>query len=288
MTRVYAKGLRLDELHRRLRRSCFVRRHKAAVLPQLPVKQRTVVPVELTDRREYDEIQAGVADWLRRRAETEASLLEEIRSLASDDRHRVVSERGLAAWRRAQRAEALVRMTQLTMAAARGKIAASVEWISAFLAADEKLVVFCRHREVGDALCAAFPTAAVATGRVGVDRRTPQIHRFQTDPDCRLIVCSLEAASVGVTLTAASNVAFVEIGWTPAVQDQAEDRLHRIGQPSAVTAWYLLAVDTIDERIAELVEAKRQLVRAATDGHPHEDPSDTVLGQLEGWVLDRA
>jgi SWI/SNF-related matrix-associated actin-dependent regulator of chromatin subfamily A-like protein 1 len=69
-----------------------------------------------------------------------------------------------------------------------------------------------------------------------------------------------------VTLTRASNVCFLELGWTPAQHDQAEDRCHRIGQHDAVTAWYLLAAGTIDETIAELLHAKRAVVGAVTDG----------------------
>jgi SWI/SNF-related matrix-associated actin-dependent regulator 1 of chromatin subfamily A len=112
-----------------------------------------------------------------------------------------------------------------------------------------------------------------------------QVARFQEDPECRLIVCSLDAAGIGITLTAASNVAFLEMGWTPATHDQAEDRVHRIGQHNAVTAWYLLAADTIDERIAAVVERKRRLVRAASDGTPHDDES--ALDELLGWVAEQ-
>ena len=64
-------------------------------------------------------------------------------------------------------------------------------------------------------------------------------------------------AAQGITLTRASNVAFLELEWTPAMHDQAEDRCHRIGQRDAVTAWYLLAADTIDETMARLIQRKR-------------------------------
>jgi SNF2 family DNA or RNA helicase len=79
-------------------------------------------------------------------------------------------------------------------------------------------------------------------------------------------VAATRAAAQGITLTRASNVAFLELEWTPAMHDQAEDRTHRIGQRDAVTAWYLLAAETIDETMAELVEAKRSHISAVTDG----------------------
>ena len=61
-------------------------------------------------------------------------------------------------------------------------------------------------------------------------------------------------AAQGITLTRASNVCFLELEWTPAMHDQAEDRCHRIGQRDAVTAWYLLAAETIDETMARLIQ----------------------------------
>jgi SNF2 family DNA or RNA helicase len=73
-------------------------------------------------------------------------------------------------------------------------------------------------------------------------------------------------AGQGLTLTRASNVAFLELEWTPAMHDQAEDRCHRIGQRDAVTAWYLLAAGTIDETMARLIQRKRGIVAAVTDG----------------------
>jgi SNF2 family DNA or RNA helicase len=73
-------------------------------------------------------------------------------------------------------------------------------------------------------------------------------------------------AGQGITLTRASNVAFLELEWTPAMHDQAEDRCHRIGQRDAVTAWYLLAAETIDETMARLIQSKRAVVAAVTDG----------------------
>jgi SWI/SNF-related matrix-associated actin-dependent regulator of chromatin subfamily A-like protein 1 len=97
-------------------------------------------------------------------------------------------------------------------------------------------------------------------------------------------VGSMRAASQGITLTRASNVAFLELDWTPARHDQAEDRLHRIGQESAVTAWYLLAPATIDETMAQVLERKRSLIDAVTDGQVRDEERlvDAVIRDLRG------
>jgi len=282
--RVYSKGQELPVLNRRLRRTCFVRRRKADVLRHLPAKQRVIVPVSIANHGEYRAAQTDVARWVREQAEADARFAEEVAGLDEEARDAAVRERGRDAEQRARRAKALVQITQLALMAARGKLDAATEWISTFLDTGEKLVVFTRHREIGDRLLTSFPDAACATGRLDADARAEQVERFQTDEGCRLIVCSLDAAGVGLTMTAASNVAFVELGWTPATHDQAEDRVHRIGQDEAVTAWYLLAADTIDEQIAAVIDRKRELVRAATDGTATGE--EAVLDELLTWLAD--
>jgi hypothetical protein len=84
-------------------------------------------------------------------------------------------------------------------------------------------------------------------------------------------------------------VAFLELDWTPARHDQAEDRLHRIGQDSAVTAWYLLAPNTIDESMAEVLEQKRGLIDAVTDGQVRDEEPlvQAVVRELRERPLGR-
>lgn len=282
--RVYARGQELNTLNRRLRRTCFVRRRKADVLRHLPAKQRVIVPVAIANGGEYRAAQADVARWVRAQAEADEAFQREIAGLDEEERAAAIRARGRDAEQRARRAQALVRITQLALMAARGKLDGAREWIANFVETGEKLVVFTRHREIGDALLEAFPGAACATGRLDADGRAAEVERFQTDDACRLIVCSLDAAGVGLTMTAASNVAFVELGWTPAAHDQAEDRVHRIGQQEAVTAWYLLAAETIDERIAAVIDRKRELIRAATDGTAA--GQDAVLDELLDWLSE--
>jgi SNF2 family DNA or RNA helicase len=96
--------------------------------------------------------------------------------------------------------------------------------------------------------------------------RDAAIEAFQDPGGPSLIVGATRVAAQGITLTRASNVAFLELEWTPAMHDQAEDRCHRIGQRDAVTAWYLLAANTIDETMARLIQSKRAIVAAVTDG----------------------
>ena len=228
-------------LHWHLRARCFVRRLKSEVLPQLPAKTRAVVPVELDNAAEYRLAERDLVAWLR-------SQPLDLRELDAK----------VAA---ALRAERLVRLNALKQLAARGKLHAALHWIHDFLSSDERLVVFARHREIQHAVIERFPDALHVLGDDSQRARDAAVQAFQgPDSDRQLIVCSIEVAGQGITLTRSSNVAFLELDWTPAKHDQAEDRCHRIGQQDAVNASYLLAADTIDETIATLLERKRAVL----------------------------
>ena len=93
-------------------------------------------------------------------------------------------------------------------------------------------------------------------------RRQEKVERFQTDPDCRLFLISLKAGGVGLNLTAADYVFILDPWWNPAVEAQAVDRAHRIGQTRPVFAYRLIARGTVEEKIMELQGSKKQLADA--------------------------
>ncbi|HVR05813.1 MAG TPA: DEAD/DEAH box helicase [Solirubrobacteraceae bacterium] len=253
-------------LHWHLRARCFVRRLKADVLPQLPPKTRAVVPVELDNDAEYRLAERDVIAWLQSQPLDLGEL-----------------DARVAA---ALRAERLVRLNALKRLAARGKLHAALAWIHDFLSSGERLVVFARHREIQRAVIERFPHALHILGEDSHSARDAALRSFQA-PDGdenQLIVCSLEVAGQGLTLTRSSNVAFLELDWTPAKHDQAEDRCHRIGQFDAVNVTYLLAADTIDETIAALLERKRAVIGAVTDGRAEDEEAvlDALVRELRG------
>ena len=92
--------------------------------------------------------------------------------------------------------------------------------------------------------------------------RKKAIQSFQTDPSVKVIVASLKAAQTAITLTAARRAVFVEFDWTPAGLEQAEDRVHRIGQDRQVEITYLFAKNTMDEHVGKLLTNKRRIVAA--------------------------
>ena len=88
------------------------------------------------------------------------------------------------------------------------------------------------------------------------------MERFQQDASCPLFLVSLKAGGLGLNLTAADYVFLLDPWWNPAVEAQAIDRAHRIGQERPVFAYRLIAADTVEERILELQARKRQLADA--------------------------
>jgi SNF2 family DNA or RNA helicase len=119
-------------------------------------------------------------------------------------------------------------------------------------------------------------------------KRQQNIDAFVTDPDVAIAVCSLLTAGVGLNLQVASNVVLAELSWTDAEQTQAIDRVHRIGQDEPVTAWRIIAAQTIDARIAELIDSKAGLAARALDGSADEVSSsaDVQLEALVGLLTD--
>jgi SWI/SNF-related matrix-associated actin-dependent regulator 1 of chromatin subfamily A len=259
-------------LHWHLRARCFARRLKADVLPQLPAKTRAVVPIELDNEPEYRLAEKDLVAWLQ----SQPLDLHELDA-------RVAA---------ALRAERLVRLNALKLLAARGKLQAALAWIHDFLSSGERLVVFAHHREIQRALLERFPHALHILGADSPVARDAALQAFQAPDDGgrnQLIVCSIEVAGHGITLTRSSNVAFLELDWTPAKHDQAEDRCHRFGQEDTVNASYLLAAETVDETIATLLERKRAVIGAVTDGLEQDEEGvvDALVRELRGTPFRR-
>jgi SNF2 family DNA or RNA helicase len=148
-----------------------------------------------------------------------------------------------------------------------------------------KVVFFAKHLDVMDTAEELFERRGVrATSIRGDQTRTARdaaIDGFTNDPDVQIIVCSLTAAGVGINLQVSSNVVLAELSWTNAEQTQAIDRVHRIGQTEPVTAWRIIAAQTIDAKIAELIDAKAGLAARALDGAGEQEVSSSADVQVE-------
>ena len=247
----YGENDNLEELSQQLYRRCMIRREKEKVLTQLPDKTRTDLYVDIANREEYSLAEADLAEYLRQYTEC--------------------TDREI---RRKMRMEALVKFMTLRSLSAKGKVKQAIDFVRVFLASGKPLILFCSLHEIVDELCKAFPEAVTVTGRDNATDKQAAVDAFQSG-DAKLIVCSIKAAGVGLTLTASSNVAFIELPWTYADCCQCEDRAHRIGQKDNVTCYYLLGHHTIDHTLYRLIHHKKSIaaqIMAASD----DIPTDTL------------
>jgi SWI/SNF-related matrix-associated actin-dependent regulator 1 of chromatin subfamily A len=238
----------LVELNERLRATCMIRRLKKDVLTELPEKQRSIVPVEITNRAEYARAERDLIAWLM-----DQPLPSEIKD---------------ARVQAAMRAEHLVKLSALKQLVAKGKMEAAKRWAADFREAGEKLVVFGWHREIVRGLAAEWK-APVIDGDTPKSRRQEIADIYRRGEGGPLLCLNIQAGGTGLDglQGSCSNVAFLELAWTPAAHDQAESRVHRIGQTAeSVNCWYLIGEGTIDEDNYELLESKAKVVSAAADG----------------------
>jgi SWI/SNF-related matrix-associated actin-dependent regulator 1 of chromatin subfamily A len=232
----------LRELNYLLNKHCFFRREKKDVAKDLPDKQRQQVICEITTRREYDFAEQNFRKFLEGSGKTATQITAKLR------------------------AEALTQINELRRISARGKIQEAKEFIDEVMDADQKLIVFCSLKAIVQELKNIYPDAVTITGADSQDTRQRNIDDFQNDPKCKLIICNLQAAGVGITLTASSRVLFLEYPWTYAALVQAEDRAHRIGAKNTVMCTYLLGKDTIDEKMFDAIIAKKDIANQITGG----------------------
>ena len=242
----------LKELNALLRNNCFIRREKQAVLTDLPDKQRQVVVCDISNRKEYDDAEKDLIKYLKEYKD------------ASDEK--IASS---------LRGEIMVKIGILKNISARGKLADVFEFVDDIMEAGETLILFIHLKEVAAAVLHKYHGAVSITGADDMQARQSAVDRFQNDPKVKLIVCSIKAAGVGLTLTASSRVGFIEFPWTYADCEQCEDRAHRIGQKDSVTCYYFLGKNTIDGKIYKIIQTKKAIAQAVT-GSTEQIPENIV------------
>ena len=223
-------GRNLEELKDRI--APFVlRRKKSEVLKDMPPLRVDTLPLD----------SSRAAEYLSQIPEEEVRLLIKLLEAGEDP---------------GQAAEYLATLVRLTGLA---KARPATDWIANFLrSSDEKIVVFARHLDVMDELCARLSLFGPlrVDGSKTMTQRTEAIDLFQSDPAHRVLIGQIQAAGTGITLTAASTVLFVEHSWVPAENEQAAMRIHRIGQRNACVAYFAMLSGSIDEKIAAVAARK--------------------------------
>ena len=246
----YSGSSNETELHQKLC-NIMVRRLKSAVLTELPPKQRSIVPVVMD-------------------ADYNNACEEAMQALDATDAFRSDSD---AASAFGSHQTTITKAYQMTgIGKARSAAAYLVDWLAG---SQEKILVFCHHAAVMDTIeKALFETCP--NSHVRIDGKTQNavrgqlVHKFQTCQRIRVALLSMTAAGVGLTLTAAATVLFVELHWTPGILAQAEDRVHRIGQThNSVQIIYMICKEkrqSLDLSLWRMLGRKIGTVESVVDG----------------------
>ena len=266
----------LEELNDKLRSICYIRRTKDQVMTDLPpvVHAPLVVEGAPSVMKEYAKAEADIVAYLVERAKEIAKEL-----------GLPVGAAAVAARLKAEANEHLLKMSVLRKISARAKMPVVEEWINERIEQGKKVVVAAHHRDIVNDLTNRFGGLKIQ-GQMDIEDIEDAKHKFQTLPcdQAPVIVLSIQAAKTGHTLTAAQDVLFVELPWTPADVDQTYSRCHRLGQKGSVTSTYMMTSGTIDEDIYALVERKRKVVSVATEGDiqfDDDDASNIILKLIE-------
>lgn len=249
----------------------MIRRLLEDVAPDIPPKTRSTIPVQLRPKNqaEYNKAETDFQEWLEQEL-----------------KKRLQSGEAVAAAHRAMAAEALVKVGYLRRIIGKSKVYAAAEWIGRAVRLGEAVVVFAEHRETVKRIKYLLTKQRILhvtiAGSTPTSERLKAIDAFQSGKVPVFI--GTKAAKEGITLTRARHLLFVERFYTSAEEEQAEDRIRRIGQKYATTIWFLHAIETIDDRLAQIVENKRRLVeRVIGSADVAEAEEETVMDLISTW-----
>jgi SNF2 family DNA or RNA helicase len=268
----------------------IVRRRKIDVAKDLPAKRVVDLPVELDDEL-GNSIKAAEAELAKRLLEryNRFSVSGNFRG-STAELIRMVAQQELDESKGQKTGENVFTMVRKI---GQAKAGLASDYAAQLARSVGKVVFFAKHIDVMDTAERAFAAQGITSVSIRGDQTTAArqdaIDAFNKDESVQVAVCSLTAAGVGLNLQASSNVVLAELSWTSAEQTQAIDRVHRIGQEMPVTAWRIIAAQTIDAKIAELIDSKRGLAARALEGEELEPGSQDSI-QLDALVhiLNRA
>jgi hypothetical protein len=233
----------------------LLRRLKSDVATELPAKQESIVACTLTPEQEslyrqavLSTLDAGIDSGMARRGRI-LKLLTALKQICNHPAQ-YLGEPGPLAGRS-------------------GKLARATEMLSEVVASGARALVFTQYRVMGDLLAGhltealELPEIPFLHGGLTIARRERMVVRFQEDPDGpQVLIISLKAGGFGLNLTRATTVLHYDRWWNPAVEGQATDRAHRIGQRDSVNVYKLVTGGTLEERVADMLVRKRGLANA--------------------------
>lgn len=270
----------------------IVRRRKADVVADIPARRVADLLVELDGAagRSIREAEAALVERLLQRYRSALEARETGLVLGTD--HEIARRVAAAELKDSSGKAKGENVFSMVRRIGQAKAAPAADYAAQLARNVGKVVFFAKHVDVMDHAEQSFAERGIPYASIRGDQTTRQrdknVKAFVEDPEVQIVVCSLTAAGVGLNLQVASNLVLAELSWTDAEQTQAIDRIHRIGQSEPVTAWRVIAAQTVDSRIAELIDSKSGLAARALDGADVEDgaAADVQLEALVGLLTD--
>jgi SNF2 domain-containing protein/helicase-like protein len=273
----------------------IVRRRKLDVAADIPARRIADLPVELDERASRSILAAERALAGRMVARYETALANRSADADADAEgidHDLVRRVARSELKEATTAQSGENVFTMMRRIGQAKAELAADYAVQLARSAGKVVFFAKHVDVMDAAEEILARQGVRFSSIRGGQtptaRQANVDAFVNDPDVTVAVCSLTAAGVGLNLQVASNIVLAELSWTDAEQTQAIDRSHRIGQAEPVTAWRIIAAQTIDARIAGLIDGKAGLAARALDGSDQEasSPADVQLDALVALLTD--
>lgn len=162
------------------------------------------------------------------------------------------------------------------------KLERAVRLVEEAVSSNAKCILFSNWTDITQPTRALLQqyNPAYITGEVADKDRQAEVHKFQEDDSCKVIIGSIPAMGRGRTLTAATNVIFLDEPWNMGTKEQCEDRAHRVGTTGTVNIYTVIAKNTIDERINQLVREKGELADMVVDGKASQRQKDDLIDFL--------
>lgn len=229
----------LDQLNRILRETIMIRRKKKNVLDELPDKRKMCIHLEINNRNEYNVAERNFKQWIESHEKSENWL----------------------------KAEALIKAEKLSHLAANGKLNELYNWVSNAIEQERKIVIFAHHRDIQKQIYEKFKDDSIRI-KAGMGSTAIQnaIDDFNSSSNINICVVSTTVGGEAINLQSADTVVFAELEWTPSAHSQAEDRVHRMGQTKTVDVYYLIADNTIEEKIFNVIDEKQKQIDQAING----------------------
>lgn len=251
----------IDELKEKIK-PYILRKKKEEVLDELPNKNFIDIPIELDNetKSKYEILENSFVDYLR------------------DIKDKTDKE-----IRKSLQAKTLVKLGELRRLTSDGKINHAKEVIKNIINSGEKLLVFsCYNKPIEDLQFIFKEESVKIIGSTPAVERQEAIDAFQTDDNIKIFFGGILSAGAGITLTAASNVLFIDMDFTPSNMYQSVGRCDRLGQEAnKINVYQLIALNTIDQKMSKILKKKQDLIDTLIEGKKEiSEKSNTIIKDL--------